>query len=132
MKDSIKKMCDSIKISKDSFFSELEGAECINTDSSWTRRLVEPWGLLFPVEGMGEISLNESVVIASKGTLFVYKPGYRYTFHSCGTWRYLWFHFPLRDHMLGQMEFEEVDYWQELCRIMQWSSLSTLFSIEER
>ena len=72
MKDSIKKMCDSIKTSKDSFFSELEGAENINIDSFWTRRLVAPWGLLYPVEGKGEISLNESVVTASKGSLFVY------------------------------------------------------------
>ena len=108
MKDSIKKMCDSINTSKDSFFSELEGAENINIDSSWTRRLVAPWGLLFPVEGKGEISLNESVVTVSKGSLFVYKPGYRYTFRSCGTWQYLWFHFPVRDHMLGQMDFDEV------------------------
>ena len=108
MKDSIKKMCDSTKTSKDSFFSELEGAENISIDSSWTRRLVAPWGLLFPVEGKGEISLNESVVTVSKGSLFVYKPGYRYTFRSCGTWQYLWFHFPVRDHMLGQMDFDEV------------------------
>ena len=108
MNDSIKKMCDSTKVSEDSFFSELEGAEGININAAWTRRLVEPWGLLFTVEGTGEISLNESVVTATKGTLFVYKPGYRYTFRSYGTWRYLWFHFPLRDHMLGQMEFDEV------------------------
>ena len=101
-------MCDSTKFAKVSFFSELEGAENINTNLSWNRRLVGPWGLLFPVEGTGEISLNDSVVTASKGLLFVYKPGYRYTFHSCGAWRYLWFHFPVRDHMLGQMDFDEV------------------------
>jgi len=108
MNDSIKKMCDSTKKIKKSFFSELEGAESISIDSSWPRRLVEPWGLLFTVEGTGEISLNESVAAASKGSLCIYKPGYRYTFRSCGTWRYLWFHFPVRDHMLGQMGFEEV------------------------
>lgn len=108
MNDSAKKMCDPAKISDASFFSELEGAENINTDRSWTRRLVGPWGLLFPVEGTGNISLKEAVVAAPKGSLFVYKPGYRYTFRSCGFWRYLWFHFPIRDHMLGQMDFEEV------------------------
>ena len=108
MSNSTKKMCDSTKISKVSFFSELEGAENININRSWIRRLVGPWGLLFPVEGTGNISLKESVVTASKGSLFVYKPGYRYTFRSCGAWRYLWFHFPIRDHMLGQMDFDEV------------------------
>ncbi|MBQ6471023.1 MAG: helix-turn-helix transcriptional regulator [Victivallales bacterium] len=108
MNDSVKKMCDSIKSSKSSFFSELEGAENTNINSSWTRRLVSPWGLLFPVEGTGSISLDEEVVTASKGTLFVYQPGYRYTFRSCGKWRYLWFHFPIRDHILGQMDFDEV------------------------
>ena len=108
MNDSIKKMRDSTKKIKSSFFSELEGAENFNTNRSWTRRLVEPWGLLFPVEGTGEISLNKSVAAASKGSLCVYKPGYRYTFRSCGKWRYLWFHFPVRDHMLGQMDFDEV------------------------
>ena len=108
MNDSAKKMCDSAKNSGASFFSELEGAENINTDRSWTRRLVGPWGLLFPVEGNGNIILKESVVTAPKGSLFVYKPGYRYTFRSCGFWRYLWFHFPIRDHMIGQMDFEEI------------------------
>ena len=101
MNDSVKKMCDSMKKS-------LEGAENINIDSSWTRRLVDPWGLLFPVEGTGEISLDGSSVTASKGSLFVYQPGYHYTFRSYGKWHYLWFHFPVRDHMLGQMDFDEV------------------------
>ena len=108
MNDSAKKMCDPAKNSETSVFSELEGAENINTDRSWTRRLVSPWGLLFPVEGTGNIILKEAVVAAPKGSLFVYKPGYRYTFRSCGFWRYLWFHFPIRDHMIGQMDFEEV------------------------
>ena len=108
MKDSIKKMCDSTKTSKKSFFSELEGAESININSSWTRRLVAPWGLLFPVEGTGEISLDGSSVTASKGSLFIYQPGYRYTFRSFGKWRYLWVHFPVRNHMIGQMDFDEV------------------------
>ena len=101
-------MCDPAKKSVSVFFSELEGAENINTDRSWNRRLVGPWGLLFPVEGTGNISLKDSVVTASKGSLVVYKPGYGYTFRSCGVWHYLWFHFPVRDHMLGQMDFEEV------------------------
>ena len=108
MSNSIKKMCVSTKTTKVSFFSELEGAENTNTNRTWSRRLVGPWGLLFPVEGTGKISLNDSVITASKGSLFIYKPGYRYTFHSCGAWRYLWFHFPVRHHMLGQIDFEEV------------------------
>ncbi|MBQ9502236.1 MAG: helix-turn-helix transcriptional regulator [Lentisphaeria bacterium] len=101
-------MCDSIKSPEKSFFSELVGAENTNNDIAWTRRLIDPWGLLFPVEGTGNISLNDAVVAAPKGAFCVYKPGYRYTFRSCGKWRYLWFHFPVRDHMLGQMDFDEV------------------------
>jgi len=108
MDDPLNKMCDPIKSPEKVFFSELDGAENINTDIAWTRRLVDPWGLLFPVEGMGTISLDDAAVTAPKGVLCVYKPGYRYTFRSCGKWRYLWFHFPVRDHMVGQMDFDEV------------------------
>ena len=108
MNDSAKKMCDSTKTTKDSFFSELEGSESISIDNSWTRRLVEPWGLFFPIEGTGNIALGDDAVPAPKGTFFIYKPGYRYTFRSFGLWRYLWFHYPVREHMVGQMEFDEV------------------------
>ena len=108
MNDSTKEMCDSIKVVKTNSFSELEGSENISIDSSWTRRLVSPWGLFFPIEGTGNIALEDEVVPAPKGTFFVYKPGYRYTFRSFGLWRYLWFHYPVREHMIGQMDFDEV------------------------
>ena len=49
MNDSTKEMCDPIKSVKDDSFSELEGSENFSIDGSWTRRLVSPWGLFFPI-----------------------------------------------------------------------------------
>ena len=101
-------MYDSIKNQKETFFSELEGAENTVFDFSWTRRLVNPWGLVFSEEGNGEISLDENVISAPAGTLLIYKPGFKYQFRTQETWKYIWFHYPLRDHMLSQMNFNEI------------------------
>ncbi len=75
MNDSTKEMCDSIKIVKTDSFSELEGSENISIDSSWTRRLVSPWGLFFPIEGTGNIALGDDAVPAPKGTFLFTNPG---------------------------------------------------------
>ena len=106
MDKTTNKMYDSTRSSTETFFGELEGAEKVQS-KHWKRRLIKPWGLLFAVEGSGKISLDSSEVIASKGSICLYKPDFCYTFTPCGSWRYIWFHFPIREHMLGQMDFKE-------------------------
>lgn len=107
MGDFIKKMYDPIKTQKESFFSEIVGAECERQDFTWTRRLINPWGLLVSLEGCGEISIGNKAISVPEGVILIYKPGFRYRFHANGKWSYIWFHYPLRDHMLGQMDFTE-------------------------
>ena len=100
-------MYDPIKTKEETFFSELEGAECERQDFSWTRRLIAPWGLLVSLEGCGEISMGDTSIPVPKGVLLIYRPGFKYQFHATEKWSYIWFHYPLRDHMLGQMNFTE-------------------------
>ena len=108
MDDFIKKMYDPIKKQKETFFSEITGdEECFHYDITWTRRLIAPWGLLVSLEGCGDISIGNKSISAPKGVVLIYKPGFKYQFHTDGMWHYIWFHYPLRDHMLGQLNFTE-------------------------
>ena len=100
-------MYNPIKTKEETFFSELVGAECERQDYSWTRRLINPWGLLLSLEGCGEISMGDTSISVPQGVLLIYRPGFKYEFHARGKWHYIWFHYPLRDHMLGQMNFTE-------------------------
>ena len=102
-------MYDSIKTAQSpQFFSQLTGGSNVNTSSGWTRRLVKPWGLLLSLTGKGEMELDGESLKIPEGSLLVYKPGYRYTFRALGEWHYIWFHYPIRNHMIGEMDFNEV------------------------
>ena len=76
--------------------------------SHWNRRLLKPWGLLFSADGSGSISLKDEKIDIPHHSLLIYKPGYAYTFHSNGYWKYIWFHFPVRSHILDILTFPEV------------------------
>ena len=109
MEKPLNKMYDSIKTAQSpQFFSQLTGGSNVNTSSGWTRRLVKPWGLLLSLTGKGEMELDGESLKIPEGSLLVYKPGYRYTFRALGEWHYIWFHYPIRNHMIGEMDFNEV------------------------
>lgn len=74
----------------------------------WKRRLLKPWGLLYSAEGSGSISLKDDKFDIPHRSLLIYKPGYAYTFHSNGYWKYIWFHFPVRSHIRDILSFHEV------------------------
>lgn len=75
---------------------------------SWYRRLRNPWGMLFSLNNAGRINnLKDNFKIPS-GTLLVYKPNYLYEFSADSDWEYIWFHFPLRSHMVGQLDYDEI------------------------
>lgn len=105
----LNKMYDSIKtIQAAPFFPQLTGGSNFSISTSWTRRLVKPWGLLLSLNGNGEIELNGESLKIPEGSLLIYKPGYRYTFRAVGEWHYIWFHYPIRNHMIEEMNFNEV------------------------
>ena len=66
----------------------------------FTQSIVDRWGGLFTLEGQGELQLGGKIFSLSAGDLVFYAPGPRHVFHSSGPWRYIWFHFSLRPHMM--------------------------------
>ena len=76
--------------------------------TSWFRRLRKPWGLLFSLNDAGSIGNLQETFDIPAGTLLVYKPDYLYEFTAREDWDYIWFHFPLRSHMVGQLDYDEI------------------------
>ena len=75
---------------------------------SWYRRLLRPWGMLLSLTDGGKISVGEAEYDISAGTLLVYEPDVLCKFTALRRWEHLWFHFPLRSHMIGQLNYEDV------------------------
>lgn len=75
---------------------------------SWHRRLLRPWGMLLSLNDGGRISVGNSSYDIPAGALLVYKPDVLCKFTVLKDWEYLWFHFPLRSHMIGQLDHEEI------------------------
>lgn len=75
---------------------------------SWYRRLKKPWGLLLSLNDAGTISVGEQSYDIPAGTLVVYRPDVPCKFTARDHWEYIWFHFPLRSHMVDEMIHEEI------------------------
>lgn len=75
---------------------------------SWYRRLLRPWGMLLSVSDGGRISVGDADYDIPAGALLVYKPEVLCKFTVLKDWEYLWFHFPLRSHMIGQLNYKEI------------------------
>ena len=91
-----------------SVFFQLTGARTLAPRGhSWYRRLRKPWGVLFSLNDGGSIRAGERSFPVPEGALLVYKPDYLYEFTAVKDWEYFWFHYPLRSHMIGQLDFDE-------------------------
>lgn len=66
----------------------------------FTQSIVNRWGGLFTLDGKGELQLDGKTFSLSAGDLVFYVPGPRHVFHSPGPWKYIWFHFSLRSHIM--------------------------------
>ncbi len=66
----------------------------------FTQSIVNRWGGLFTLDGKGELQLDGKTLSLSAGDLVFYAPGPRHVFHSPGPWKYIWFHFSLRPHIM--------------------------------
>ena len=75
---------------------------------SWYRRLLRPWGMLLSLNDGGRISVGNADYDIPAGALLVYKPDVLCKFTVLKDWEYLWFHFPLRSHMIGQLNYKEI------------------------
>ena len=74
---------------------------------SWQRRLRKPWGMLLSLGDGGSIRYGGRSFTIPADTLLVYKPDYLYEFTAEKGWEYFWFHYPLRSHMIGQLDYDE-------------------------
>lgn len=64
--------------------------------------------MLLSLNDGGRIRVGEAFYDIPAGTLLVYKPDVLCEFIACKDWEYIWFHYPLRNHMVGQLEYEEI------------------------
>ncbi len=88
---------------------ELIGGSARKTSPGrWLRRYLRPWGMLLTLSGSGAIRLGEAEAPLTEHTLAVYRPGHPHEFATPGPWEYIWFQFPLREHLAGMLNFEEV------------------------
>lgn len=74
---------------------------------SWRRRLLRPWGMLLTCSGQGLVRFDGREIAVSPRQLLIYRPEYAYEFSCSDSWKYIWFHYPLRDHLIEAMTFDE-------------------------
>ena len=63
--------------------------------------------MLLSLNDGGRISVGNADYDVPAGALLVYKPDVPCKFTAVKDWEYIWFHFPLRSHMIGQFDYEE-------------------------
>ncbi len=77
------------------------------TGSSWLCHYRENLGMLYCLEGAGEMSLEGKSVAIAPGDLVLFRGGPPYRFHSEHAWDILWFHLLPRAEVLEPLRYRE-------------------------
>ncbi|QYY37463.1 AraC family transcriptional regulator [Ruficoccus sp. ZRK36] len=81
---------------------------CQPETSPWKQRITDRAGLLLCVDGEGVISYgDDDRLSAVSGDLILLKPSVAHAFQPVGTWHFLWFHFPIRSHVMHALQWPE-------------------------
>lgn len=85
------------------------GQTIVNSQKhEWLTRRSSDWSLIFTLSGQGKISSASKIVNISKGDLVLIAPNYPHDFQTDKDWNIIWFHFLMRSHILGEINWPQV------------------------
>ena len=79
-----------------------------NRKGGWVTRRSSDWSLILVFSGQGKILSASKTVNLFKGDLVLIAPGYPHHFKTDKDWNIIWFHFLMRSHISGEINWPEV------------------------